>query len=209
MGSFVKHMKDACSYHGELLGLMRIHLILLAVNKCNPDLPGSTQISSDCLGALNKIESLPPYPIPTRCSHSDTLKNIMVHCSKLSFHCLYSHMKAHQDDSIQYGDLPRPAQLNCQMDYHAKTAIWNAGPVDDKVTRRFPLEPVCVFLGRNKLTSDKREALSFWVKRQIARKIYHELDISMCIPSTKWIGNVYTPVYDIPRASFRFGHVNK
>jgi hypothetical protein len=106
MGSFVKHMKDACSYRGELLGLMAVHLILLAVNKCNPGLPGSAQIFFDCLGALNKIENLPPYCIPTRCSHSDTLKNIMVHCSELSFCCLYSHMKAHQDDSIQYGDLP-------------------------------------------------------------------------------------------------------
>jgi hypothetical protein len=177
MGSFVEHTKDTCSYHGELLGLMAVHHILLAINKCNPGLPGSAQIFSDCLGALNKIENLPPYCIPTRCSHSENLKNIMVHCSDLSFRLLYSHMKAHQDDSIQYGDLPQPAQLNCQMDYHAKTAIWDAGPVDDKITRGFPLEPVCVFLGRNKLTSDKGEALSFWVNRQIARKIYHELDI--------------------------------
>jgi hypothetical protein len=58
-----------------------------------------------------------------------------------------------------------------------KTAIWDAGPVDDKVTQQFPLEPVCVFLERNKLTSDKGEALSCWVNRQIVRKIYHERDI--------------------------------
>jgi hypothetical protein len=38
MGSFVEHTRDACSYHGKLLGLMAIHLILLAVNKCNPAL---------------------------------------------------------------------------------------------------------------------------------------------------------------------------
>jgi hypothetical protein len=63
------------------------------------------------------------------------------------------------------------------MDYHAKMAIWDAGPVDDEVTRQFPLEPVCVLLGRNELTSDKGGALSFWVNRQIGRKIYHELDI--------------------------------
>ncbi len=59
MGSFVKHTRDACSYCGELLGLMAIHLILLAVNMCNPDLPGSVQVFSNCLGALNKIENLP------------------------------------------------------------------------------------------------------------------------------------------------------
>ncbi len=69
MGSFVEHTKDACSYQGELLGLMAIHLTLLAINKCNPGLPGSAQIFSDCLGALNKVENLPPYRIPNRCSH--------------------------------------------------------------------------------------------------------------------------------------------
>jgi hypothetical protein len=120
MGSFVEHTKDAFSYQGELLGLMAIHLTLLAINKCNPGLPGSAQIFSDCLGALNKVENLPPYHIPTRCSHSDILKNIMVHCSNLSFCHLYSHVKAHLDDNIQYEDFMRLAQLNCQMDYHAK-----------------------------------------------------------------------------------------
>ncbi len=89
----------------EILGLMAIHLILLPVNKCNPDLSGSVQIFSDCLGALNKMANLPPYRIPTKCSHSDILKNIMVHCSDLTFRRLYSHVKAHQDDNIQYGDL--------------------------------------------------------------------------------------------------------
>ncbi len=97
MGYFVKRTKDACSYHGELLGLMAIHLILLTVNKCNPGLPGSTQIFFNYLGAINKVENLLPYRIPTRCSHSDILKNIMVHCSDLSFRRLYSHVKAHQD----------------------------------------------------------------------------------------------------------------
>jgi hypothetical protein len=61
MGSFVEHTKDACSYCGELLGLMAIHLILLVIDKCNPGLPGSTQIFSHCLGALTKVENLPPY----------------------------------------------------------------------------------------------------------------------------------------------------
>ncbi len=40
MGSFVECTRDAWSYCGELLGLMAIHQILLAINKCNPDLPG-------------------------------------------------------------------------------------------------------------------------------------------------------------------------
>jgi hypothetical protein len=101
----------------------------------------------------------------------------MVNCSDLSFRRLYSLVRAHHDNNVQYGDLSRLAQLNCQIDYYAKKAIWDAGPVDDKITHPFPLEPVCIFLGKNKLTSDKGDALKFWVSRQIARKIFHEPDI--------------------------------
>jgi hypothetical protein len=50
-GSFVKHTPYAGSYRGKLLGLMAIHLILRAVN-------GSVDILPDCLGALNKVNSL-------------------------------------------------------------------------------------------------------------------------------------------------------
>jgi hypothetical protein len=63
------------------------------------------------------------------------------------------------------------------MNYHAKKAIWEAGPVDEEITQQFPLKPVCVFLGRNKLTSDKGEALRFWVNRRLAREHFHKLHI--------------------------------
>ena len=65
----------------ELLGLMAIHLILLATNKVWPELQGSAKVYSDCLGALQKVTTLPPHRIPSRCRHSDILKNIMVNCA--------------------------------------------------------------------------------------------------------------------------------
>jgi hypothetical protein len=131
---------------------MAIHLILCSMNEVFKDLRGSVHIYSDCLGALNKVENLPPYRIPTKFSHSDILKNIMVNCSNLTFLRIFSHVKAHQDDHSGYESLTRSAQLNCQMDYHAKQAIWESELNPDSPTRRFPLEPICVFLGRNKLT---------------------------------------------------------
>jgi hypothetical protein len=152
MGSFVEQTPNAGSYRGELLGLMAIHLILCSMNEVFKDLRGSVHIYSDCLGALNKVENLPPYCIPTKFSHSDILKNIMVNCSNLTFLRIFSHVKAHQDDHSGYESLTRSAQLNCQMDYHAKQAIWESELNPDSPTRRFPLEPICVFLGRNKLT---------------------------------------------------------
>ena len=103
---------------------MAIHLILLAANKVRPDLRGRVSIYSDCLGALTKVASLPENHIPTRCRHSDILKNIMVNCRRLSFNCNYPHVRAHQDDQIDYNSLSLPSRLNCLCDGVAKSAIW-------------------------------------------------------------------------------------
>jgi hypothetical protein len=54
-GSFPEASRSACSYRGKLVGLMAIHLILLAINKVNPDITGSVHIYSNCLGALEKV----------------------------------------------------------------------------------------------------------------------------------------------------------
>ena len=102
----------ACTYRGELLGLMAINLILLAADKVRPDLTGSVDVYSDCIGALEKVSDLPPNRILSRCRHSDILKNIMVNCSDLSFDLTYLHVRAHQDDDAEYHSLSHPSQLN-------------------------------------------------------------------------------------------------
>jgi len=86
-------------------------------------------------------------------------------------------VKAHQDDHIGYESLTRSAQLNCQMDYHAKKSIWESDLDPEAPTRRLPLEPICVFLRRNKLTPDKGEALRFWVQKQLARSRFYTANI--------------------------------
>jgi hypothetical protein len=159
-GSFVEHSPDAGSFWGELLGLMVIHLILHRVNVVSPNLRGSVLILSNCPDALNKVQDLPPYRIPTQYSHLDIFnKNIMANCSNLSFSWRYSHVKAHQDGGRAYGDLLQDAQINCQIDYLAKMAIYEAQAPQDALTRQFPLKLSCIFLGRNKLTSDKGDRL--------------------------------------------------
>ena len=124
IGSFPKQATTACAYRGELLSLLAIHLILLAVNKVRPSLEGTIEVFSDCLGALTSVADLPPTRIPSRCSHSDILKTIMVNCSNLTFMIHYGHVRAHQDNAVQYHKLSRPSQLNCVMDLHAKRVIW-------------------------------------------------------------------------------------
>ena len=120
VGSFPETSSAASAYRGGLLGLLAIHLILLAADTVQPRLQGSAKIYSDCLGALKKVATLPAKRIPTRCRHSDILKNIMVHCQNLTFDCCYLHIRAYQDDKVSYDKLGRPAQLNCLCDGDAK-----------------------------------------------------------------------------------------
>ena len=169
MHSFVGHVPDAGSYRGELLGLMVIHLILWGVNKVCRGLQGSVHILPNCLGALDKVKHLPPYQIPTQCSHSDILKNIKINCRDLSSSQIISHVKANQDNHSNYASLLHGAQLNCQMSYHRDT-FYNP----DTTTTCFPLEPLFVFLGENKLTSDRGDKLWFWVQKQLSRAQFHK-----------------------------------
>ena len=55
-GSFPETSRSSCSYTGELVGLMAIHLILHSDNKVNIKLKGAVQIYSDCMGALNDVK---------------------------------------------------------------------------------------------------------------------------------------------------------
>ena len=95
VGSFSEQSAVANTYRGELLGLMALHLILLVVNKVTPQLQGSVTLHSDCIGALLRVEHLPPRKIPAACKHSDVLKNILIACAQLSFQREYVHVSAH------------------------------------------------------------------------------------------------------------------
>ena len=152
-------------------------LILLVVNKVNPGLGGQVHIYSDCLGALDKVMNLPPSHIPSSLAHSDVLKNILVNCSNLTFDRLYSHVKAHQDDTVAYHDLTRPAQLNVNMDSYAKQALWDLQPTRLPPQQAFPLEPVCIFAGPTKIMADMGDATRFWTHRHLAQEKFHQLDI--------------------------------
>jgi hypothetical protein len=52
VGAFTDASIKANTFHGELLGLMAVHLLLLAVNTVFPNWP-IVRVYSDCLGALS------------------------------------------------------------------------------------------------------------------------------------------------------------
>jgi hypothetical protein len=154
IGSFSESLHVANAYRGELLGLMAIHVILLSMNKIHCNLSGSVEIVSDCLGALNRVTYLPLYRIPSRCRHSDILKNILGHCRDLTFTTYYLHKNAHQDDNMSFNKLSWKAQLNCIWDHTAKQRIATDGTEGAIPGWMFPLKPIGLFVRGKKMTSE-------------------------------------------------------
>ncbi len=64
VGAFAEASAAANAYRGELLGLMAVHLLLLAVETVSPSLSGCATIYSNCLGALGRVAELPPLSHP-------------------------------------------------------------------------------------------------------------------------------------------------
>ena len=177
VGAFPECSETANAYRGELLGLMAIHLILLAVNKVNPDLDGSVIIYSDCERAIGSVEELPTLKIPTKYKHSDILKNILVNCSDLSFRQEYQHISAHQDDSAAFNTLSRAAQLNCAVDAGAKRQITELDPTATLRQHRFPLEPIVCFAGARKLTASMGKFMRFYAHKCLARTSLADMQV--------------------------------
>ncbi len=154
VGSFPEASKVANAFRGDLLGLMAIHLLLLAVNTVSPGLAGRVKIYLDCLGALGRTAELPPYCIPTRCKHSDVLKMILVNCGGLLFYQEYIHFNAHQENLKRWEDLSREAQLNAACDAGTKAKLRLQDITNLPQQEPFPLEPLCLFVEGTKMTSD-------------------------------------------------------
>ena len=140
---------------------MAVHLILVSVNRLNSLLAGSVEVVSNCLGALSHVVNLPPYRIPSRCKHSDILKNILVNCRDLSFSVHFSHIKAHQDDRPSFDKLSRKAQLNCIWDHLAKQQVGEAGQSKHSGN-----------LLSKKLSSEPGPQLRFHAHRQLAKALF-------------------------------------
>jgi hypothetical protein len=146
------------------------------------------------------VQNLPTSRIPTRCQHSDVLKNILVNCSGLSFQRQFVHVVAHQDDHGNFLSLSRPAQLNYAMDNMAKRAIWELQATALPVQRPFPLEPICIFAGQTKITADTVCYLHYWAHRQIAKEAFHSLGILLAhaFDYVDW-EMVYDTLRSVPR----------
>ncbi len=123
---------------------------------------------------------LPPYRIPSRCKHFDILKNLFVNCQDLAFsnHC--SQVKAHQDDKTAFDKLSRKSQLNCICDHLAKKRLSEEAIKQKGGSQLFPLEPIRIFIGAAKLSSETGPLLQIHAHRQLARSLFHQRQILLC-----------------------------
>ncbi len=136
------------------------------------------EIVSDCLGALKRVTHLPPYRIPSWCWHSDILKTILVHCRGLTFTMYYLHIKAHQDNNVSFSKLSRNAQLNCICNHAAEQRMATNGKGSTNSRGMFPLEPVGLFIGDDKMTSDTGEQIhnmQWFFTRESCKTISREI----------------------------------
>ncbi len=154
----------------------------------------------DCLGALKRVIHLPPYRIPSRCHHLDIFKMILVHCRGFSFITYYSHIKAHQDDNASFSKLSRKMQLNCICDHAAKQRIATDGIEGAKSRGMFPLEPIGVFVHREKMSSDTGEQICFWVHWKLAKAFFNDYKIlsKVQFESVDWI-SVHCTLHNLPQ----------
>ena len=90
-----------------------------------------------------------------------------------------NHVRAHQDDSKQRSALSIIAQLNYRCGDLAKAAIYEAMMEVPSPTQGFilPLEDTCVFVNDVKQTTDVTKNLQFHIGRQLAKKLYAELNL--------------------------------
>ena len=200
VGSFAERSEVANAYRGELLGLMALHLILLAVNKVHPGLQGSVTLHSDCLGALSRVENLPPGKVPAACKHADVLKNILMACGQLSFQRNYVHIEAHQDEEQDFHLLSRAAQLNCAVDAGAKWALITATEGGILRQQAFPLEPLTCFAGDRKITPDAKAYTHFWIHKILARQALSDMKVlhTAQFDEIAW-DSVHSALYTVPR----------
>lgn len=200
IGSIPEFSPDASAFWGEMLGLLAIHLLLLAIHKLHPDLGGQVALYSDCLGALGKVADPPQPQLPSSTKHADILKILIIHCQDFSFDVIYGHVHAHQDNKGRYSDFLCPAQLNCQMDYLAKKVLWGLEGQCPPPQGMLPLESVGVFACKRKITSGHGKTLQFWSSRKVSWLVFAKYNILApeAFDDVAWYV-VHNALWEVPR----------
>jgi len=169
--AFADRSLSANAFRGELMGLMAIHLILHSLSEIHPTLTGRVDIYSDCMGALHTLSNLPPSRVPPKWKHADILKIITVHGQQIPFQRRFFHVKAHQDEGVDWTTLTRPSQLNCACDVAAKREII-VSSAEYPSYPQLPSETLSLVVDNQKLTSDTETVLRYVTHKAEAKSLF-------------------------------------
>jgi hypothetical protein len=122
-GSFYEWCGNAGSYRGELLGLLAVHVIVLAVERFY-NLPSGPcgLVACDNLGGLNKSRE-GRKKIPLGAKHADILQCLHRVHAALKGTLQYEHVYGHQDKHKTWQQMTLLERLNRKCDSLAKAAV--------------------------------------------------------------------------------------
>ena len=63
------------------------------------------------------------------------------------------------------------------MDDHVKKVIWSLEELHLPAQEIFPLEPVTIFVGNEKMTPNTGDSLRFWVHQNLAKELFFKIGI--------------------------------
>ena len=172
--SFFERSRSASSYRGELLGLVAIHLLLLAMCQFYEISVTRPKVCCDNIGALKQARNR-RRRIKTGASQADilrVLRTVTSHHTHLK--PVYEHVSGHQDRYKPWWRLTLAEQLNCVCDGLAKAAVFRS--IQQLGSRKepfiLPLERAAVFVSGVKQTSDVSRSVRFCLGEVEARAFY-------------------------------------
>ena len=107
---------------------------------------------------------------------------------------------AHQDDDEDFYSLSLESRWNCAMDYGAKKEIWELDADNLPKQQPFPLEPICMYINNEKMTSDTGNQIRFQAHYRLARDVFCDnriLDPQQFEEVDWW--HVHNTLHEVPR----------
>ena len=111
----------ATAYRSELSGIYGGLRFVKKLCASTGVTSGSLRVGCDNLLAVQRCKG--GLKVPTRVAHSDILICIRRLVYDLPITVTFFHVYGHQDNNVEYGELPRDAQLNVLCDLNAKAFL--------------------------------------------------------------------------------------
>ena len=176
IGSCYEWSTQAGSYRGELLGLLAVHVLIVAVENFFSLSEGSRGlIACDNLGGLNKSKQRRRKIAPCT-KHADILRSLRRVHGKLVGSLQYKHVYGHARKKKTWNQMTILEKLNDKCDAYAKGAvhrgIQECPPEVGRQRQLLPLETTAIFYEGQKIVGECGSEVRFQIGKQEARQYY-------------------------------------